>query len=233
MAWLTSSLADKAALQSLVATPLPASLELPEKRPVAPTQLWVEDIQQVAGDRYQVVVATTGGSLGSSFFVVPVAVDDAGAIAVGLPGRTRALAAHKPGLQQASLTSIAADDPAYQSAAGYVTANLTGSPELDRWTAPNSGLTAVSPRACTTVRIDDVLTPNPDDASPSTQIPVLVTAACHSKGRPTMTSQYGLVLRMRDGRWEVAAEDPARLLDPRRAPESSPPLPSSASPTPR
>lgn len=214
--WLTSSSADRETLQSLVREPLPTTLELPEKRPVAPAQIWAGEVRQVADRRYQVVVATSGGPLGTAFYVVPVAVTESAAIGLGLPSRTRIPSSDPGPDQDPSLSSIATDDPAYESAAGYVTANLTGSAELDRWTAPNAGLTAISPRACGGVRIDSVTTPHGDEATPSPQIPVVVTATCQTKGRPAMTSQYGLVLQVRDGRWEVAAEDPALLMDPTR-----------------
>jgi hypothetical protein len=128
------------------------------------------------------------------------------------------------------LTTVTTDDPAFQTAAGYVTAYLTGSPELDRWTGPNARLVPVLPRACGSVRVDSVQTVTTDEA-PTTRADVIATATCISGDRPSTTSQYGLVLQVRDGRWEVAAEDPALLLDPTSNPFTT--VPSAPTSTPR
>lgn len=230
LTWLTASAGDKAAVQALLAAPLPAALELPEKRPAAPTQMWVGGVVEQAPGRFQVVVATSGGPLGAAYFSVPVRVDAGTAVALGLPARTRAPAAadtDRVGLP--ALTTVASDDPAFQAAAGYVTAYLTGSAELDRWTGPNAHLTPVLPRACGSVRVDSVQAVTTDEAS-ATRADVIATATCSTGGRPSTTSQYGLVLQVRDGRWEVAAEDPALLLSP---PASNAPatVPTAADPT--
>ena len=113
------------------------------------------------------------------------------------------------------MIAVSTDDPAFQTAAGYVTAYLTGSAEIDRWTAPGSALTAVTPRACSGVHIDGVETVTAE--APTTRAAVVATATCQTVGRVSATTQYGLVLQVRDGRWEVTAEDPALLAGPRGA----------------
>lgn len=214
LTWLTASAGDKAGVQALLAAPLPAALELPEKRSAAPTQMWVGGVVEQAPGRFQVEVATSGGPLGAAYFSVPVRVEEGTAVALGLPARTRfPAAADVDRFRLPELTSVSTDDPAFQTAAGYVTAYLTGSAELDRWTGPNAHLTPVVPRACGSVRVDTVQTVTTDEAAP-TRADVITTATCRTAGRPSTTSQYGLVLQVRDGRWEVAAEDPALLLNP-------------------
>ena len=239
LTWLTASARDKAAVQALVVDHLPSSVDLPETRPAAPSQMWVGEVDQRAPGRYSVVVAAVGGGGGQAYFAVPIQVENGVAVALSLPARTRPPAQADPNsFGQPALSAIATDDPAFQTAAGYVTAYLTGSAELDRWTAPGANLTPVTPAACRTVRIDNVATVASDGESPAPRIAVVTTATCQTSGRPPSTSQYGLVLQTRDGRWEVVAEDPALLLDPTAStepttsPPSSPTYPSSSS-TPR
>ena len=233
LTWLTASAADKTAMQALLAAPLPAALELPEKRPAAPTQMWVGGVAEEAPGRFQVEVATSGGPLGAAYFSVPVRVEEGTAVALGLPARTRfPAAADVDRFRLPALTSVSTDDPAFQTAAGYVTAYLTGSAELDRWTGPNAYLTPVLPRACGSVRVDTVQTVTTDEAA-TTRADVIATATCRTAGRPSTTSQYGLVLQVRDGRWEVAAEDPALLLDPTSGSTSPTGVPSAPTSTPR
>ena len=64
LTWVTASATDKAALQALVVKQLPATLDLPEKRPAAPTQMWVGAVDQRSPGRFRVVVATVGGAPG-------------------------------------------------------------------------------------------------------------------------------------------------------------------------
>ena len=226
LTWLTASASDKAAVQALIAAPLPATLELPEQRPAAPTQMWVGEVVEHTPGRFQVTVATSGGAAGpAAYFTVPVRVDGGVSVALALPARTRPPAvADADRFRLPALTTVATDDPAFQTAAGYVTAYLTGSPELDRWTGPNAHLTPVLPRACGSVRVDTVQMVTTDEAS-TTRADVIATATCLAGGRPSTTSQYGLVLQVRDGRWEVAAEDPALLLDPTSSSSTTPPRP--------
>ena len=215
LAWLTAAAGDRSSLQALIVDDLPPTLDLPEKRPPGPTQVWVGEIDQRAPGRYRVVVATLGGALGSGYFAVPVRVQDGRAAAVSLPARSRPPApADAQGIRFPAVDPVTTDDPAYQTAAGYITAYLTGSAELDRWTAPNVGLTPVTPPSCAAVHIDGVEAANGDPATPLERMSVLATATCHGPGRPSSTTQYGLVLQLRDGRWEVVAEDPALLLNP-------------------
>lgn len=237
LTWLTASTADKAAVQAQLVEQLPSTVDLPEKRPVAPAQMWVGEVDERAPGRFQVVVATTDGPLGTAYFAVPIRVDAGVAVALGLPARTRPPSvADSDRARLPTLTAVSTDDPAFQTAAGYVTAYLTGSAELDRWTGPNAHLTAVLPRACNSVRVDNVQTLSAAEEAPTTRVAVVATATCQVSQRPSSTSQYGLVLQVRDGRWEVAAEDPALLLDPTSSPSTTVPsasAPSAPTSTPR
>ena len=233
LTWLTASATDKAALQAQLVEQLPAALELPERRPAPPTQMWVGAIDQRSPGRFRVVVATVGVG-GTAYFVVPVRVEAGVAGALSLPGRTQLPISLDPDSNRLpAMTAMPTDDPAFQTAAGYITAYLTGSAELDRWTAPGTPLTAIAPRACGSVRVDSVETVTTE--APTGRAAVVTTATCQTTGRPSSTTQHGLVLQVRDGRWEVIAEDPALLLDPASTPSaqasaSAPPVTTTATP---
>ena len=236
LTWLTASASDKASIQALLVEQLPADMALPEKRPPAPDEMWVGEIEQRSPGRYRVIIATTGGAPGGqAYFTVPVRVKDGVAAALSLPGRTRPPSSPDPDTDGlAPLSAVAPDDPAFQAAAGYVTAYLTGSAELDRWTAPGAELAPVTPAACRSVHVDRVETAT---ENPTPRVAVIATATCQVSDRSPSTTQYGLVLQVRDGRWEVVTEDPALLLDPNasttEASTAAPPTasPSSTSPT--
>ena len=167
LTWLTASAADASALQAQVLEPLPRALELPAKRPAAPAQIWIGEVAQLAPGRFDVVVTTNGGPLGAAYFSVAVQVAGDSAAALGLPSRARPPVVPGAAAYTApALTAVASDDPAFQTVTGYLTAYLTGSTELDRWTAPDAGLVAVTPRACSAVRVDDVQMAAPDGSAP-------------------------------------------------------------------
>lgn len=208
--WLTASTVDLASLQQLTLAPLPA-LKLPESKPAAPVQLWVESTVEVRPSRYRVVIGTANRAGGVDYFAVPVMVGDA-TIAATLPARTTPPDKPQRKPDSPAVTALSDNDPAYSTVAGYVTAYLTGSPEVDRWTSPESGLAAISPKACARVQLDQAITPEAAAASPGTQLAVLATATCVAPDNGVTTSQYGLLLNLRDGRWEVSGEDPGLLV---------------------
>ena len=119
-------------------------------------------------------------------------------------------------------------DPAAQASSGFLTAMLTGNTDLSRWSSPGTAFTAVDPAPCVSVKTTHVVgpdeVPTPSDRQ---KITVTVTVTCQLTGdeSTTRTSQYGLTLVSRAGRWEVASLDqPSRLL-----PLAGTPVPSSPS----
>lgn len=227
--WLTASAADLSALQRLTAAALPTTINLPEKKPAPPAEQWVVEAEAIEPGHFRVVVAAVGTSGGVAYYAVPVTLTDATAIAATLPARTtRPAALADPKDLAPRLTALASSDPAYNTVGGYVTAYLTGSAQLDRWTSPDSGLTAIIPRACVRVHLDQVAVPEAAAATPGTTLPILATATCTTGDGSVTTSQYGLELHLRDGRWEVAAEAPGLLT----SDESHTPQPTDPSTTP-
>ncbi len=219
LTWLTGTQADEAVLQAQLMTALPPTFALPDTKPAALDQVWVDRAEEVSPGRWQVVVGARGGAAGAqSFFTVPVLVDAAGAAALTLPARTNPPASPDTQLAPAQgLTSVTAEDPVYQTASGYLAAFLAGQGELDRWVAPGVNATPVQPRPCRTVKLDDVLTavdevPTPDRNG--LQLAVIATATCRATAGSPTVSQYPLVLQVRDGRWEVAADNPGLATSP-------------------
>ena len=223
LTWLTASATDKAALQALVVEQLPTTLDLPEKRPAAPTQMWVGAVDQRSPGRYRVVVATVGGAAGRpAYFAVPVRVDGGVAAALSLPGRTRppaALDADSNGLP--AMIAVSTDDPAFQTAAGYVTAYLTGSAEIDRWTGSRRPRSQRSLRAPAAPSGSTVSRRSPREA-PTTRAAVVATATCQTAGRPSS-----------DHPVRAGPPGPRRSMGSHRRGSRAPPRPHGAYPPPR
>lgn len=104
-------------------------------------------------------------------------------------------------------------DPLGEAVAGFLSALLTGSGDVDRYTAADSGVTAVASQPylhveVTGLRADDAPDPGvqPVDGD---RVRVLVTAVALTRAQQEVVVQYPLTLIARPGRWEVAEIDPA------------------------
>ncbi|MFI6658155.1 conjugal transfer protein [Streptomyces sp. NPDC050523] len=169
------------------------------------------------------------------YFQVPVAVGPAGGgttgyTALSMPAEVSAPARIKTpdliyGPEQAAVSS----DPRTEAVTQFLTAYLTGSGELDRYLAPGTELTAITPAPYTAVAVDQMRIEGDQDSEPVTTVPkngtrsrlvVTVRATDHDKVRVPLS--YALTLKARAGRWEIAALDGA----------PSPALPTQAAPTP-
>lgn len=232
LTWLTGTKVDEPVLQAQLMTNLPSTFALPDKKPAAPDQVWVDSAEEVSPSRWQVVVGARGGAAGAqSFFTVPVLVDAAGAAALTLPAQTNPPASPEAQLAPAQgLTAVTSEDPVYQTVNGYLAAFLAGQGELDRWVVPGVSATPVQPRPCRTVKLDDIRTTVDDVPAPDRnglKLAVIATATCHPTATTLTVSQYPLILQVRDGRWEVAADNPGLATSPEAASSSSatpPPL---------
>ena len=226
---LTSDSGHLDNLEHLVAAKI-TDARMPRKPGPAPTTVTAYDATVSPSDPslWQVTVVTMGGQSGSGqAWSVPVHVDSNGkAIALRLPGQIPMPApASAPTLDTSELRTA---DPAVQASSGFLTAMLTGNTDLSRWSSPGTAFTAVDPAPCVSVKTTHVVgpdeVPTPSDRQ---KITVTVTVTCQLTGdeSTTRTSQYGLTLVSRAGRWEVASLDqPSRLL-----PLAGTPVPSSPS----
>lgn len=85
---------------------------------------------------------------------------------------------------------------------------LTGDVELSRWLSPDSSLQP-GPQACETVKATQVLSNSAEPVlADGNELTVLATVDCTTTQGPgrsliVQSLQYPLVLRARDGRWEV------------------------------
>ena len=206
--WLSAGSNDRDQVVALVMVP-PQTVQLPAARPAPPTWVEVADVEQTTPGEWRVLVQAGGGLAGSrATYLVLVRVGDAGAAAVSMPARVPAPVPPAP--RAASLKTIRLSDPAAQAVSGFTTSLLTGDPEINRWVAPDSTLQS-GPKACQAVTVTQVLSntaePTPIDTS---ELTVLATVDCTiaqaSASRQLISQplQYPLVLRARDGRWEVA-----------------------------
>ena len=225
--WLSAGVQDRDRVADLVVVP-PQSLQLPAVRPKPPTWLEVAAVDQTAMGEWRVLVQAGGGLAGpAATYLVLVQVNDTSAAAVSLPARVTATA--PPATAAANLTTVRLNHPAADAVSGFTTSLLTGDLELSRWVSPDSTLQP-GPKACQAVTLTQVLS-NTSDPEPvdGAELTVLATVTCTlSKAtatRPVVAQplQYPLVLRARDGRWEVVqyADSTPRPANPTTAAPST------------
>lgn len=227
--WLSAGVQDRDRVADLVMVP-PQSVQLPAVRPKPPTWLEVAAVDQTAVGEWRVLVQAGGGLAGpAATYLVLVQVNDTGAAAVSLPARVTATA--PPTAAPPNLATIRLRHPAADAVSGFTTSLLTADLKLSRWVSPDSTLQP-GPKACQAVTLTQVLS-NTADPEPAdgTELTVLATVTCTvtkaTATRPVVAQplQYPLVLRARDGRWEVVryAESALRPANPTTRPSAAAP----------
>lgn len=233
LAWLGASRADSAALKRWWSG---SELRLPD----VGAQVSAARVLQstaVAPGVWSVLVAadvSTGVATQRRYFQVPVAVSGgehtAAARALTIPAEVSA-----PGTdasaQLAYTTGIPVSSPPGATVAGFLTALLTGTGDLSRWSSPANAARAVTPPVCRSVTVQAIvadrdvpglITGNPTDGD---SVALLVTADLRAEpavttpattpgpslgpsGAPMVaTGQWLLSITARAGRWEVASID--------------------------
>jgi len=152
----------------------------------------------------------------------------AGYAATSLPAQVSAPAALKPGaLKYESDRGTSSADPSVETAKEFLSAYLTGTAELDRYTSPSVPLRAITPAPYTAVKVTGV---KDDSSGPGQQkVPadgtelhqLVEVEATDQAGNDTPLS-YALTLRSRASRWEVASIDDAPALRAGSAPSAAP-----------
>lgn len=167
------------------------------------------------------------------YFQVPIAFGPAGGGATGytalsMPAEVAAPARIKtPDLIYGPVQAAVTDDPRTEAVTEFLTAYLTGSGELDRYLAPGTQLSAITPAPYTSVRVDQLQIEGDQASEPVTSVPsdgtrtrlvVTVRATGHDQVRVPLS--YALTLKSRAGRWEIASLDgaPSPVL-PTQAPQ--------------
>ncbi|MFD7708596.1 conjugal transfer protein [Streptomyces sp. NPDC059786] len=211
-AWLRSSAGDVRSAQARLAQSLAPDVGLPEPAADAQTEpevvTAVRSAQRTVG-AWVVTVAAQYADGRVRFFAVPVAADASGSsfTVTGSPG---VVAGPAPAAAAASPydVSVASDSDLAAAVGEFLSAYLTGAGEVDRYLAPGLKLTAVSPAPYTTVTVQQVW--GVEEAAAAEQVPadgtkvrVRVQAeARDDAGRWPLA--YGMQLKARSGRWEVA-----------------------------
>ncbi|MEU0214104.1 conjugal transfer protein [Streptomyces sp. NPDC006265] len=165
-----------------------------------------------------------------------------GYTATSLPAQVAAPAALKPGgLAYETDRGSSSADPSVETARGFLSAYLTGSTELDRYTSPGTRLQAINPAPYAAVKVtgvqDDALNAGqqtvPADGTVRHQL--VQVDATDQVGSPVSLS-YALTLKSRAGRWEVASVDDAPAIrvsgTPSAAPHTTTPSPDATTATP-
>lgn len=205
--WLSAGSQDRKRVAALVMMP-PQTLRLPVVRPKPPTWIEVAAVDQASAGEWRVLVQAGGGLAGqAATYLVLVQVSDTSAAAVSMPARVPAPA--PPHSTVTKLRTVRLSDPAAAAVSGFITSLLTGDVELGRWISPDSAL-GPGPKACQAVAVTQVVSNTSDTtAGAGGELTVLATVDCTivkaSASRQLIAQplQYPLVLRVRDGRWEV------------------------------
>lgn len=174
---------------------------------------------------FQVPVATgsvTGGATGYVALAMPAEV--------AAPERIQT-----PELIYGPMRAALPSDPRTQAVTEFLTAYLTGAGDLDRYLAPGTTLTAVTPPPYTGIAVDQLAIEGEQASEAVTAVPgdgtklrLLVALRATGTDQVRVPLTYALTLSARAGRWEIAALDGA----PTPASVRSATPTSSASPTP-
>ncbi|MBO0916780.1 conjugal transfer protein, partial [Streptomyces laculatispora] len=110
---------------------------------------------------FQVPVATAPDAAGASGYTALAMPTE-----VAAPGRIKA-----PGLVYGPMRPALATDPRTQAVTEFLTSYLTGSGELDRYLAPGTDLTAVTPAPYTGLALDSLAIEGEKGSEPVTAVP--------------------------------------------------------------
>ncbi|MFF7764199.1 conjugal transfer protein [Streptomyces griseorubiginosus] len=177
---------------------------------------------------------------GIHYFQVPVATGPAGGgatgyIALSMPAEVSAPARIKtPDLIYGPEQQAVSSDPRTQAVTQFLTAYLTGAGELDRYLAPGTKLTAITPAPYTGVTVDQMRIEGDQSSEPVNTVPkdgnrsrLIVSVRATGRDQVRVPLSYALTLKARAGRWEIAALDgapsPARAVAPSAASSTSTP----------
>lgn len=113
------------------------------------------------------------------------------------------------------------DGPARDTVTGFLEALLTGSGEVDRYTAPGTSIRPVVPAPYVEVEVLDVAAATlvTDQVVEGSEVRVLASVIGRVSQAEQVPLSYALTLGVRAGRWEISRLDPAPAV---RAPSSAP-----------
>ncbi|WP_347350362.1 conjugal transfer protein [Intrasporangium sp.] len=205
-AWAGASTAGTGPLRAL-GLPVQAT-------PATPLKLAGIRVVQVSparpgGGLYRVLLTASFRSR-VAYFAVPVQVADGRAAPVALPSLAAAPALSGPAGLAYPTRDVAAASPLVTAVEAFLQAYLAGA-DVTRFTSP--GAVVAAPQAGTGLPLERVLQVDTTAARPVAEAPtpaegshagVLVSYAIRTPSGP-LNAQIGLELRVRAGRWEIAA----------------------------
>ncbi|GGT28027.1 hypothetical protein GCM10010271_35020 [Streptomyces kurssanovii] len=165
----------------------------------------------------------------------------AGYVATSLPAQVAAPTALQPGaLAYGSERGSSSTNPAVETARGFLSAYLTGTAELDRYTSPGTSLLGITPAPYTAVKVTGVRDDSPRTGqqkvpADGTVLHQLVQVDATDQAGSPVSLSYALTLKSRAGRWEVASVDDAPAVRASSAPSAAPhitPTPDAVATTP-
>ncbi|MFF1400704.1 conjugal transfer protein [Streptomyces sp. NPDC058287] len=209
-AWLRSDAEAPDSISAMRALRLAPGVALPQPADDAQAPQKVTAVRSVhrSGSQWSVTVAAQYAD-GVRYFAVPVTASaSGGAVAVtGTPALVAAPAVAK-GAPSTFRVDVP-DGPLTDTVRDFLTAYLAGSGEVDRYLAPRTSLSAVTPAVAEQVDVE-VVTAREEAAAAvqvaadGTHVHVEAGASARTKSG-TWPLSYELTLAARGGRWEIAA----------------------------
>lgn len=207
--WLSASSADEAAVKARLAF-APDAITLPATRPADPVTVSVARVVPSIDGHYTVDVIARRGTAATGW-AVDVVVAGGVATVQTLPGSIAVpdVASRPVGV----LEQLTDRHPAAQTLQGFMQAYLAGVGEVERYSSPGSNLGAVSPALCAATRTATATPAAIANQPGSGEVAnVVVTVTCDPGRADNRTVVYGVQLKGRDGRWEVAGFVPASQI---------------------
>lgn len=166
-----------------------------------------------------VAAATTSAPTPTrQYFQIPVSFQAGALVAVALPAPVAGPAEAAPP-QLAYRHQVDPGSPVAASAAGFLTALLTGSSDATRFESPGTVIAPLQSAPYTAVTLGAVtatgdLTGTSETPTGGEQVQLLITARAQLADGQQLPVQYALTMAARAGRWEVRSLDPAPALQP-------------------
>jgi len=157
------------------------------------------------------VNGNTAADAQRTFYRVPVAVYNGAPRAAGLPMQV-APPAVGVDLRLGYRNAVSLKSPLAQTAAGFVTAYLTGGEDFSRFVTADSRETPIIPAPYMRVEVISVGANVGSDGNNATQAEVYVKVAARTKNYTLTSLAYPLSMRTVEGRWQVVSINATPLL---------------------
>ncbi|MDQ1250879.1 MAG: hypothetical protein QG597_5259 [Actinomycetota bacterium] len=158
-----------------------------------------------------VVNGNTSATAQRTFYRVPISVFNGAPRAAGLPMQVAAPAVGVD-LRLGYRNSVSLESPLAQTAAGFVTAYLTGGTDFTRYVTADSRETPILPAPYMRVEVVSMGANVGSDGANATEAEVYVKAVARTKNYTLTSLAYPLSMRTVEGRWQVVSINAVPLL---------------------